>query len=357
MTTASGRRATEAVVVGAGIVGARCVRELLGAAPAGAPTIDAVTLVGRRADRLATLAGSFGPAVRTRTDSPGGPTSFDGVDVVVVTREAGEQLEVAERALRAGAHVVTTSDSLDEVRALLALDDLARQVDRSLVVGAAMAPGLSCLLARHGAGLLDRVDEIHVARAGAGGPACARQRRRALRGPAVEWRDGGYVERPGFSGRELVWFPDPTAGADCYRAGLADPLLLVDAFPGIRRASARLAASRVDRVTVALPMLVGPPVEGAPGAIRVEVRGTRNGERHDVVYGAFDRPSVTTAAVAAVAAGFAVAGRLPVGATGLAGVGDPLPILHELSRRGIRAATFEGSREFGVIDTSADPSS
>jgi hypothetical protein len=83
----------------------------------------------------------------------------------------------------------------------------------------------------------------------------------------VEWRDGAYVERPGFSGRDLVWFPDPTAGADCYRAGLADPLLLVDAFPQLRRASARLAASRVDRVTVALPMLVGPPVEGAPGAI------------------------------------------------------------------------------------------
>lgn len=356
MNTAGRRSGTEAVVVGAGAVGARCVRELLGAAPAGTPTVDAVTLVGRRVDRLANLSGAFGPAVRTRTETRGDPTPFDDVDVVVVTREAGEQLDVAERALRAGAHVVSTSDSLDEVRALLALDGLAREAGRSLIVGAAMAPGLSCLLARHGAGLLDSVDEVHIARAGAGGPACARQRRRALRGPAVEWRDGAYVERPGFSGRELVWFPDPTAGADCYRAGLADPLLLVDAFPQLRRASARLAASRVDRVTVALPMLVGPPVEGAPGAIRVEVRGTRDGERHDVVYGAFDRPSVATAAVAAVAAGFAVAGRLPVGATGLAGVGDPLPILHELARRGIRAATFEGSREFGVIDTSTDRS-
>ena len=344
-----------ALVVGAGIVGARAVRELLGTGPEDLPPPGRVTLVGRRADRLDALSRSFGSDVATRVESDGRPGSFDGIDVVVVARGAGEQLDVAERALRAGAHVVTTSDAIDEVRALLALDGLARDVGRSLVVGAAMAPGLSCLLARHGAGLLDRVDEIHVARAGAGGPACARQRRRALRGPAVEWRDGAYVERPGFSGRELVWFPDPTGGADCYRAGLADPLVLVDAFPDLRRATARLAASRVDRVTVALPMLVGPPVEGAPGAIRVEVRGVRGGERHDVVYGAFDRPSVATAAVAAVAALFAVAGRFPVGAHGLAGVGDPLPLLRELARRGVRAATFEGSREFGVLDTASRP--
>jgi len=56
-----------------------------------------------------------------------------------------------------------------------------------------------------------------------------------------------------------------------------------------------------------------------------------------------------------VAALFAVAGRFPVGAHGLAGVGDPLPLLRELARRGVRAATFEGSREFGVLDTASRP--
>jgi hypothetical protein len=148
-----------------------------------------------------------------------------------------------------------------------------------------------------------------------------------------------------------VWFPDPTGGADCYRASLADPVLLFDAFPELRRVSARLAASRVDRVTVALPMLIGPPVEGGPGAIRVELRGVRSGARQDVVYGVFDRPSVATAATAAVVAGLAGRGELPPGAYGLARLDEPLVVLRELARRGVRAATFEGSRDFGVLES------
>src|SRR5690606_16774886 len=111
----------------------------------------------------------------------------------------------------------------------------------------AMSPGLSCLLVRHAAGTLDQVDEIHVSRHGAAGPACARQRLRALRGTAVDWRDGAWVRRPGFSGRELSWFPDPIGARDCYRADLAEPALLVPSFPGVQRVTARLAASRRDR--------------------------------------------------------------------------------------------------------------
>jgi hypothetical protein len=108
----------------------------------------------------------------------------------------------------------------------------------------------------------------------------------------------------------------------------------------------------VDRVTVPLPMLIGPPIEGAPGAIRVEVRGTRGGERHDVVYGAFDRPSVATAAVAAVVAVALASGgsEFDPGAGGLARVREARPLLRELARRGVRAAVFEGSRDFGVAE-------
>jgi hypothetical protein len=339
------------LVVGAGTVGARTTRELLGVGGDGRSAVRAGSLAGRRPGRLERLTASFGSSV-AMVDVSERPIDFSSADVVVVTRAAGDQLEVARSALAAGCHVVCTTDDLDEVRELLALDDLARSAGRTVVAGAAMAPGLSCLLARHAASLLDEVDEIHVARAGAGGPSCARQRRRALRGSAIEWRDGEWARRPGFSGRELVWFPDPTGGSDCYRAELADPVLLVDAFPGLVRASARMAASRIDRVTVPLPMLIGPPIEGAPGAIRVEVRGTRGGERHDVVYGAFDRPSVATAAVAAVVAVALASGgsEFDPGAGGLARVREARPLLRELARRGVRAAVFEGSRDFGVAE-------
>ena len=78
------------------------------------------------------------------------------------------------------------------------------------------------MLARHAAADLDEVDEIHVARLGTGGPACARLHHRALGGAALDWRDGGWLQRQGGSGRELCWFPDPVGAADCYRASLPD---------------------------------------------------------------------------------------------------------------------------------------
>ena len=89
-----------------------------------------------------------------------------------------------------------------------------------------MAPGLSCVLAAHLRNHLDRVDEVHVASVGTGGPACARRHHAALTAAAVDWEEGEWRRRRGGSGRELVWFPEPVGGADCYRAGLADPLLV-----------------------------------------------------------------------------------------------------------------------------------
>ncbi|MFM7064859.1 MAG: hypothetical protein ACKO04_15430, partial [Actinomycetes bacterium] len=245
-------------------------------------------------------------------------------------------------AVRSGRHVVSVGDDPEDVEGLLLLSGAARDAGVALVAGVAMAPGLSCLLARHAADQLDSVDEIHVARDGVAGPACARQRLRALRGGAVDWRDGAYVRRPGFSGRELCWFPDPVGARDCYRASLADPYLLVPAFPGIGRVTARLAASRRDRALAPLPVLLPPTAEGGPGALRVEVRGDLAGARETIVHGVFDRPGIVASALAAVVA-TDVVGGLPPGAAGLAAVTDTVPLLAELARRGVRAARFDGT--------------
>src|SRR5436305_1802595 len=109
--------------------------------------------------------------------------------------------------------------------------------------GAGCSPGLTCVLAAHAAASLDRVDEVHVAKVGTGGPSCAEAHHRALAGEALDWRDGAWVSRRAGSGRELCWFPDPIGGADCYRAALPDALLLAPAFPGAERITARLDAA------------------------------------------------------------------------------------------------------------------
>ncbi|MFM7069440.1 MAG: saccharopine dehydrogenase family protein [Actinomycetes bacterium] len=327
-------------VVGAGIVGARTVRELVSPDHAWQPTNDGVVLISRRAARLEQLAPVFGTSVST-VHSEQLPALPEDVSVVVVTREAGAHLPVVEAAVRQGRHVVSVSDAPDEVEALLALGGAARDAGVSVLVGVAMSPGLSCVLARHAARHLDRVDEIHVARDGVAGPACARQRLRALRGGAVDWRDGAYVRRPGFSGRELCWFPDPVGPRDCFRAELAEPYVLVPAFPGVQRVTARMAASRRDRALAPLPVLLPPPTEGGPGAVRVEVRGVSGVERATVVYGVFDRAGVVASVLSAVAA-TSLSASLPHGAYGLAAVDSSGPLLAELARRGVRVARFDG---------------
>ena len=177
-----------------------------------------------------------------------------------------------------------------------------------------------------------------------GGPACARRHHAALAAIAVDWEDGEWRRRSGGSGRELVWFPEPVGGADCYRASLADPLLLVPAFPGCRRVTSRMEATRRDRLTSWLPMLRPPHPEGLAGAVRVEVRGWLEGRVKTKILGVAIPPAVAAGAVAARAALWAGAGRLSRhGAAGLAELVDaPGVFLSELTPAGVTVTAFEG---------------
>jgi saccharopine dehydrogenase-like NADP-dependent oxidoreductase len=320
-------------ILGAGAVGARVARQLLSTG------VDEVVLRDELSDRLDAVTRSLGEgAVADR----GAFTDPLDVDAVVLAGPAGVHVAQAAAFLRRGKSVVSSSDDRDDVRGLLDLGHEAAERDLVVVAGAGFAPGLTCVLAAHGANRLDQVDEIHIAKVGTGGPACARQHHRALGRGALDWRDGGWVERPGGSGRELCWFPDPIGAEDCYRAELPDALLLVPAFPGVERVTARLAATRRDRLSAHLPMLRKPHPEGLVGAVRVEVRGRREGRAEVLVLGALDRPAVAAGATAALAARWVGAGKLRRGAGGLGALADPGPFLAELAGVGIKAAVFEG---------------
>ena len=288
--------------------------------------------------RLQEISGSFDDTVVVGSD----PAVGDSTDLVVVATAAGTQAAVAVSAVKAGAAVVTTTNEIIETRDLLALDPHARHHGVPLVVGAGFMPGLTCLLARVGAKEFDSVDEVHVAKVGTGGPACARQHHRALSSLAIDWRDGRWTRRPGGSGRELCWFPDPVAGHDCYRAALPDALLLVPAFPGVDRVTARMAATRRDRLTAPLPMMRRPHPEGGVGAVRVELRGWQAGGRQVVVLGAQARPAEGAAMVAASTALHLIDNRPEPGAAGLASVPDAESLLRQVAARGLRPCRFEG---------------
>jgi hypothetical protein len=320
-------------VFGAGAVGARAARQL-----ASSDDVESIAVHDPRPDRVHTVVSSLGD-IAAPFDAAHGD-----VDAALLAGPPGTHVNAALGLLEAGVPTVSACDALADVEGLLDLDREASERGVPLVVGAAFSPGLTCLLARHAAARFDHVDEVHVAKVGTGGPACARQHHDALAGSAVDWRDGGWVERRGGSGRELCWFPDPVRALDCYRAELADAILLVRAFPGVKRVTGRVGANRRDRLTARVPMLRPPHPEGGLGAVRVEVRGRQADGRSVQVLGAVDRPAVAAASVAAVALLWAATGRVErPGAGGLAELVDPIPFLAELARRGVKAAVFEGA--------------
>lgn len=264
-------------------------------------------------------------------------------DVVAVCSPA-PHAELVATFLRSGTPTVSVSDDLDDLRLLLALDDVATRNEVPLVIGAGMAPGLSGLLARFVADQLHAVDELHVAIHGTAGPACARQHHHALGSTSLGWHDGEWIEPVGGSGRDLVWFPEPIEANDCYRAALGDPLLLHHAFPDVQRISARVSATRRDRLTARLPMLTPPHASGDLGAVRVEARGAGvNGERLTAIAGA-SAPTADLAAAVCVAALEAVlGGRLLPGAHSTASASiDPRALLHRATALGVRVQEFTG---------------
>lgn len=329
-----GRSAVRIGVIGVGAVGARCARQLV--------ATDRVTEVVVRDPHTAQaeeVVASLGS--KSRIDERAAHEPLD-VDVVVLCGPSPTHVATAAAHLAAGRSVVSTADDLTCVTSLLELGDTAEAHGVTLVAGAGFSPGLSDLLVAHGAARFDEVTEVHVARMGTGGPACAVAHHRALGGTSVDWRDGAWVRRPAGSGRELVWFPDPVGARDCYRAGLPDALLIQPVLEGVERITARLAATRRDRLTSRLPMLRRPHADGGPGALRVELRGRRAGSQEVLVLGAMDRPAVAAGAVAAVVAvGVADGAAVGVGAGGVAAFFEPLGLLTELAEAGVRCAVFD----------------
>jgi hypothetical protein len=306
----------QVAVVGRGVVGQRITRRL--------PTvIDGAAVVNHDP--------------RTGRDLPGNVS-------VAVLAQGGPHADLARKLVERGVSVVSVCDDVADVRSMLDLDDVARDAGAALVVGAGMSPGLTDLLARWSASQLATCDEIHIAIHGTAGPSCARQHHRALRGRSLGFHDGAWIEPPAGSGRELCWFPEPVGPYDCYRAELASPLLLSQAFGEVDRISARVSANRRDRFTAWLPMLRPPHREGGVGAVRVEVRGTDDaGARVTSIVGVAELVGTAAAATACAFAVEAVGDRLPSGVSRAGDAGlDTRRLLNTLSHLGVRLQEFTG---------------
>jgi saccharopine dehydrogenase-like NADP-dependent oxidoreductase len=352
------------IVAGAGTSGLHCARALLEPV-AGVDTPVEVVLVDRylsvakagverlreriRAERPEgsdVSAGAVGPDILRAASNVSTAGDADAVVLCVPSGAGGELARGVLGDTRAGRgpDLVSIADAIADVQDLIGLDARAKDLGRRVVVGAGCSPGLSCLLAAHAAALFERVEEIHVAKSGTGGPACARQHHRSLRQAHWEWRDEAWIRRRASSGRQLVWFPERIGALDCYRAALAEPFLLQRAFPEARRVTARVAATRRDRLTGWLPMLRRPHADGGPGGLRVEVWGHRQGVLDVVVYGLADHPARVAGIMAAAACEGLRQGWFPAaGVLTMADCREPAAVLRTLGATGVQVAVFEGA--------------
>ncbi len=270
------------------------------------------------------------------------PNAIPG-DVAILAHGC-DHAETAANLIERSVHVVTVGDALDDTRDLFELNSLAVASHASLVIGAALSPGLSELIARHLANQLHEVDEIHVAVHGTSGPSCARMHHRSLSGRSVGWHDGEWVDHLGGSGRELCWFPEPVGAKDCYRAQIPSPVLIHHSFPEVARISARRSARRRDRLTARLPMLVRPHQEGGIGALRVEVRGNDlAGGRQCLIAGVAELVGSAAAAAAAAFTTMTLDGKLPVGVVTAGDAALPtVELLRTVQSFGVRLQEFTG---------------
>jgi hypothetical protein len=266
---------------------------------------------------------------------PAIPTEVAAVAVASATPEAYRWVRAA---LDAGVPVAAVvDDGFGE------LEPAATAREIPVVTGCGLGPGLTEVLARHAADTFDTVDEVHVARVGAAGPACVDAVRAARRETPGEWRDGAWRTDRSF-GPELLWFPEPIGARECQlvRSGIAASVATV---PEVRHATARLGAPpTMGRFRRGLGR---DPKDQGWGAARVEVSGWRNGLAGSVVYGVVDRTAVVAGVVLGVTAA-ALGGGLDAGVSAPAGVRtlgevtEPVAFLRELGRRGVKAAAFEG---------------
>ena len=326
-----------ALVLGAGAVGTKVAQQLLSS-----NTVDKILLRDIAPEKLGIASKTLGS--RVEVEHFPFPQNMDA-DVVVVASPRGTQLEAVKKAISLRRPTVVVSDGLSETVSILNLEKEAFELGVPVVVGTGFAPGLSCVLTAYGKTFLEQTEEIHVSKMGTGGPACALVHHRALSRMSFGWREDKWDKRLGGSGRELLWFPEPVGPQDCYHAALSDPVLLHNAFPEVSRISAKMAATRKDRFTAFFPMLTPPHNEGGIGAIRVELRGSKNGVQENIVLGVSEHPALAAATVTALTTEYLLKQKINLNhMSTLALIVEPSEFLSELTKRSIAVEIFEGDK-------------
>lgn len=364
---------------GAGDMGSRAVKELA--------REDEVTELmiadydEEKANMLALEVGSSCKAMKIDANNASElARAIEGYDVAMSAIGPFYKYErkVAQGALEAGVNYISICDDYDAASAVFELDGEAKKKGLTVLTGVGWTPGMSNVMARKGAGLLDEVDEIAVAWGGSAsdseGYAVVLHTIHIFTGFVPSFQNGRWKMVAAGTDKERVLFPEPMGEIYVYHLGHPEPVTIPRFIPAktvtlkgglmeqelnevaIALAKLRLTSTvgRKDYVGKLIKFLapvlykLGQP-EYPVSAIRVDVTGTKKGKRRHFTYGAADHMNNLTGVPLAI--GALMLGRGEIEEKGVQAPEnciEPDRFFAELAARDVKV--YEGAKFENVIN-------
>jgi lysine 6-dehydrogenase len=367
------------VLGGSGEMGSAAVADLV------ERTGHEVTVGDIRTDAAAALLRRLGAperVVRVDVDDPASlAAAIAGCEVVLNATYMRHNVGVTVAAIAAGVHLVDLGSYYPETLQQLGSNEAAVATGSRIVPGCGVAPGLTNILARHGADRLDAVEAIrmysYITHPMWTSPGIVITRFDASVGTSVVLEAGRLVERASFSGGEPHVFPEPYGEQEVHLVPHPEPVTLprsIDVadvsfkvgYPtdeterirvllelgfdenepfeidGVAISPRRFAAAYIGRRGIG-------PTDRSANVKQVCVDGVRDGRPVTLVYDfAVERigrsaSSAITGTVAAIAADMVAAGG-PVGVVPPEAAFDPVAFLAALAERGLVVTESEVAR-------------
>jgi saccharopine dehydrogenase-like NADP-dependent oxidoreductase len=164
-------------------------------------------------------------------------TLMQGCDVVVncVGPNYKHEVNIARAAIKANVNLIDINDDYETTYKMLELDDEAKEAGIIIVLGLGASPGINNVFAKAASDQLEMVDEIHttwvMSGADPGGLALSYHLLYSLSGRALTFQNGKMIEVESFvDGKERMEFLDPVGPLDVYHVGHPEPVTLSRVF-------------------------------------------------------------------------------------------------------------------------------
>ncbi len=262
---------------------------------------------------------------------------FNDADVVVNCVGPFYKYEkiILPAAITAGVGYVDICDDHDATERALSYSDMAHANKVTALIGMGWTPGITNVLARYGAGKLDKVESINIYWVGSiadsEGLAVIKHVFHVIQGTAPSYEDFQWIDVNALSGNEDVRFPDPIGVQNAYYVGHPEPLTIPRYIKEVKNVTLKgvllpkdinkLGKFFVDTEAIATEKKLHAVAEFLTGdlvvlsnifgskdkplpvsGLRVDVHGTKNGKRKTYSWGAIDSMSRLTGIPASIGA-------------------------------------------------------